>query len=118
MFMEIALPTALAALALVTVFWRLRRHRKRVPIQPRVAGDEHVTIVLDVGEVPSESESLRRLVREAGERALAESRDISEVDVRGRDGTLLGHMTKTAQPMPPFGTPPQGMRPRAARRNP
>ncbi|MEX2556122.1 MAG: hypothetical protein WEB06_10860 [Actinomycetota bacterium] len=88
--MEFALPTALAALVLILLYWRACRHGRRTAapgLEARPAA--RVTVVLDVGDAEPGSESVRRLVHEAASRARAGRPEITEIEVLGRTGKLL-----------------------------
>lgn len=106
--MEFALPTALAALVVLAVYGRVRARPRRTQGAPATSGappGAHATVVLDVGDVSGEGETLQRIVREAAGRAFADQPRVAEVEVRNRNGVLLGRVTAMTEPFVPLLTP-------------
>lgn len=117
--MEFALPTAVAALALILLYLRIRLRQQGAGVAgPDASRAERATVVLDVGEVHAEGEVVQRMVREAAARVMAESREVTDVEVRSRDGTLLGRVTSGAKPVPSLDSPLQFLEPHVIRRTP
>lgn len=98
--MEFALPTAFAALALIVVVAMRARHHLAGRAQPVPVTPSAATIVLDVGEIDATSEGARRLAKEAAHRARLGSKEIGDVTVVTRAGSLLGFFPATDAHLP------------------
>jgi hypothetical protein len=120
--MELALPTGLAILALVLLLWGRHIHlgRRRVEVLegPPAGLGERATIVLDLAPADAHAAGVERLVREAAERVLAGSRDLSEVEVRSRTGAVLGRVKASAPAIAHPDYEPSLPQPRPVRRTP
>lgn len=69
--------------------------------EPR-AGEGHI-VVLDLSIPDPSRPAVQRLVRDVGERVLATHAELSDVEVRDREGTVLGHVHRP-DPLPPSVT--------------
>ncbi|WP_052667195.1 hypothetical protein [Nitriliruptor alkaliphilus] len=101
---EVLAVLGLAALAAVLVWgWRrLSRAAEPGPRRTAWGGDEDrggTRIVLDIESSDPDDPAVQRLVQEAAHRVLARDRDLVEVEVVARDGTVLG-VEHRPEPLP------------------
>ena len=111
--MEVALPTALAAAALLALLsWRTRRRRAATSPAPPPAAEviaSREIVTLDIGDVPPGNERVQRLVRDAASRVFVRSPAVAEVEVRSRSGTVVARVPAVA-PLPRLeSTPPMSL---------
>jgi hypothetical protein len=114
---------ALVSIGLVAlVFWAWRRLSAADRPKPRRAPWEAVgegggRLVLDLPGVDPDDPAVERLVQEAAHRVLAADRELDEVEVVARDGTLLGRVRRPAPVTRELAVPEALREPHAPRRH-
>jgi len=98
--MEMLLIAVVALAVAAAIVWGVWRGLTAPPGPPtRRPWDEEGragrTLVLDVGAADPDDPAVQRLVREAAHHALRADPTIDDVEVRARDGAVLGHVSRT-----------------------
>jgi hypothetical protein len=108
--MEVLLAIVLVALVLAAVVALVRRPVAPSPRRSAWSAPDPTgaRVVLDLDAADPEHPSVRRLVDEAGRRALARDRSLERVVVEARDGRPLGEVERP-RPLPPSATLPDSL---------
>jgi hypothetical protein len=86
---------ALVVLGLVAIA-RLRRQASVPPAAPATQVERLAVVVLDLDHAHPTLPAVQRLVHEAAARAFASLPDAEDVEVRARDGSVLGRAARVA----------------------
>jgi hypothetical protein len=98
-FVTVSIVLLIVALAVVVLAWvalvRIRPPMAARAALPALLVERRAVVVLDVDRIESAGPAVERLVHETAARVFAAMPDAEEVEVRARDGSLLGTSTRS-----------------------